>query len=108
MEQQIIFTDAFTKLDNFGLCAVQPNSLVSILPENQWLAIFDFNDGICFGFAIGGIVPRAIVKYVAVLIDLDERSSFVLGSTAQYFTQVLDVNIDRACDEACLATNGNR
>ena len=53
-------------------------------------------------------VERAVVEDVAVLVDLDEGRSLVLGGPAEDLRQVLPIVVDRACDERRLDAEGER
>jgi hypothetical protein len=105
VEQQVILGDALTQLDDLGIHAVEANTLVAVLAEDQRLAVFQLDRGLGLGLAIGGVVERAVVEDIAVLVNLDERGTTVLGGALQHRAQVLDVCIDRTGDERPFATD---
>src|SRR5205823_9928711 len=87
---------------------VEADALVLVLPKNQRLAMLQLDHGVELAGLVRGIIPSVVVEDIAVLIDLDERSPFMLGGPLERLAQVLHVYVDRAGDERSLAADGNR
>ena len=58
-----------------------------------------------FSSFFDGVVERAGVEDVAVLVDLDEGRPLVVGGPFEHIGQVLDVDVDRAGDERRLGAD---
>ncbi len=69
--------------------------------------MLQFHRRVVTGGAVLCIAERSIVEDVAVLIDFDDCRALMQGSATQGFAQVLDVRVDRACDESRFGTKGD-
>src|ERR1700726_4986496 len=106
VDQQIFFGDATAKLHDFHIEAVHANALVAILAEHQRLAMFELNDVFAAGFTLGEREPRAIVKNIAVLQNLDEGGASVSSGVLEGFFQVALKDVDGAGDESGFGADG--
>ncbi len=102
--KQIVFGDALAQLDDFRLQAMQADALLAIFAENERLAVLQVDDVIRFHFAVGSVEEGIAVEDVAVLINLDESSAFMMSGPFENARQVLDVHVHRAGDERRLGT----
>src|SRR5262249_164555 len=107
-EEKIIFGDALAELNDFRIHAVEANALVTVLAEDQRLAVDQLERGVGLGVALRGIFPGAVVEDVAVLVDLEKGGAGVLGGALERFAEVLDVDIDATGDEGGFTANGER
>ena len=55
-------------------------------------------------FSIRYMNKRAVVKYVAILVDLDKRGTFVSCGALYDRLQTLGIDVDGTRDETCLST----
>ena len=99
MEQQVVFLDALAQFNDLGFHAVEADTLVTILAKDERLAVLEFNDVVSPGPALGRLIPGTIIENVAVLVDLDERCSAMLGGSFKSGAEMLDVDIDGARHE---------
>ncbi len=70
--------------------------------------MFEIKNAIGAHGAFRKIIEGAVVKDVAVLIDLDKRDAFVLRGRFNHRAKMFDVDVDRACDESRLASDRKR
>src|SRR6266576_4873763 len=104
VNQEVGFGDAvFAESYHLRVCAVHANSLVSILTENHWLAMLEIEDLVLSHAPFGKIIESMIVEDVAVLIDLEERDTFVSGRGFDHHAQMLHIDIDGAGHEGRFA-----
>src|SRR5687768_3788093 len=74
VHQDIGFGDSvLADRDYFGMRAIHPNPLIAIFAENHRLAVFEIEHFVLSHAALSKVIESAVVKDVAVLIDLDER-----------------------------------
>ena len=77
MEQEVVLLDSFPKFYDFRIQPIKPNSLVAFLAEDQWFAVFQFNNVIRFHVPVGSIFPGVVIKDITVLVNLDKRGATV-------------------------------
>jgi hypothetical protein len=82
-----------------GAAVDDHHTLVSVLAEDEWLAIDQVDGVVRAGVLLGGIEPRLMIEDVAVLIDLDEGASFVSGGAFHGRDQHLGVDVDASGHE---------
>src|SRR5271163_3901818 len=79
VDQNVVHRDSLTELDRLRLEAVEAQTLVAILAEQERSAMLQVNDGVGLDARVGGVFEYAVVENLAVLINLDERGPFVRG-----------------------------
>ncbi len=86
MDQQVLLVIP-RQGDHLRLQAAQADPLVAVPAEDQRFAVLQLQRA--SALSGGGVVERPIVEDHAVLIDLDERCSAVLGRPLQDHAEVL-------------------
>src|SRR5260370_30747091 len=91
--------DAIAERNHFDVAIGFPaDALVAVLPENQWLAMFELDDVLAARIFFGYGEPRALIEDVAILQNLDERGTLMRRIVFQSFFQVRLEDGDRAWD----------
>src|SRR5262249_37618344 len=80
----------------FELCALEPDSLVAILSENEGLSMLQINHSFVTNFFLREVLERAVIEYVAILEDFDKGSSLVLRRAMDRFHEVFCINVERS------------
>ena len=62
VEQQIVLGDALAEFHDFRIHAVEADTLVPILAENQRLAVFQFDGGFGLSIPVGGVIEAPSLK----------------------------------------------
>jgi len=108
MEQQVLFFDfAIGQVGNFQGESFQPDPFIFVLAKDHRLAMLEFDRRVVASRFVLGITKRTIVEDIAVLIDLDKARASMLRGPFENGRQVLDVAIDRSCDEGRFGSDGN-
>src|SRR6476659_5333815 len=76
--------------------------------EAQRLAVLERNDPLVASRRILNYLKRAVVKDVAVLVDLHKRSALMVRRLPKHRRQVLAVRVQRAGNERGLGTESQR
>ena len=77
------------ELDDLEVKPVQADALVSILAEDERLAVLEMHDVFGAGVFFGQVLPGAIIEDVAVLKDLDVGRALMRRRLFQSVLQVL-------------------
>jgi len=98
VNDQIRFGHAVAELDDFDVAVRFPaDTLVAVLAENHGLAVFELEDVLAAGIAVGQREPCAVVEDVAVLQNFHVGRTFVRGRVFQRLFQVsLKTSTERA------------
>ena len=64
-------------VDDFGLEAVQPDTLIAFCSENEGFVMLQKYRVVSLRFLFCVLKEGSIVKHIAVLVDFDERGAFV-------------------------------
>src|SRR5574340_77130 len=108
MNEQVRLADAVAERDDLQRVAPQADSLVAVLPEDQWLAVFEHELMIGFDILVGEMGEGAVVEDVAVLEDLDEGGAGVLIRTPNHLLQMFGFDVDTACDKSAVSSQSKR
>ena len=95
VDDEVGFADAIAELHDFDVTiGFLADALVAVLAEDERFAVFEIDDVLTARIALGQIEPRAVVKDIAVLQNLDERGTFVGGCVFLGFFEVLLEHVD--------------
>src|SRR5690606_23711152 len=93
MNPEIIGGETFIKVDYLRIESIEPYALVTCCAEDEWLAIFEEQCFLRLRSFLCEYFEGPIVEDVAILIDLEEGSTFMLIRPDQHRLQVFRIAI---------------
>lgn len=107
MDPEVVFADAFcVEVDDGRFEAFEADAFILLGAENEGFALFE-KQGFCgFGAFFGEDLKGAVVEYITVLIDLEERGAFVLVAADEHGLEVFGVTVHASGDESGVSAHG--
>lgn len=108
VEEEIVLGNTVSELDDFWtIHFVDTDAFIAVFSEDERFAVFEVDDVVGFLIFFGGVGEGTGIEDVAILIDLDEGCSLVMGGTFEDVGEVLDIDIDGASGKRGFRADGD-